>query len=260
MSNASFTYAMVIAVILHVLAGVILSLPGREETLNKAPSYLNIKLGQQNAPSMPLPSAPPSYSADNNARPKRKIAEPMPTEEIAQLAQLEPAAGKEELKKKDTPKPKKAAKKKAPPPQATNKTAAQETPRRPKKNVEMASLPSSPPIQAVKGSILGDTTDNNAQDTLEYKTLITQWFKQHKKYPPAAERNNQEGVGTIDVEIDRQGNVLKASISSSTGHPLLDRELLKMANKANPFPAMPPHIYPEDKTVIFGLTSDFLFE
>ena len=38
MSNASFTYAMVIAVILHVLAGVILSLPGREETLNKAPS------------------------------------------------------------------------------------------------------------------------------------------------------------------------------------------------------------------------------
>jgi TonB family protein len=82
-----------------------------------------------------------------------------------------------------------------------------------------------------------------------YITTVQVLLEKNKRYPYQARRMQQEGTPVLYFEIDRSGKVLQFYIKESSGHPLLDQEVLAMIERAKPFPAMPDDM-PVDKLLL----------
>ncbi len=50
-------------------------------------------------------------------------------------------------------------------------------------------------------------------------------------YPDVSRRNNEEGRGLAHICIDERGRVGTASVASTTGHPMLDDAMVKIAKE-----------------------------
>lgn len=72
-----------------------------------------------------------------------------------------------------------------------------------------------------------------------YISTVLRTLEQNKKYPYIAQRRNQEGTAVLYFEINSQGDVVQFYIKESSGHALLDQEVLAMIERSKPFPAMP---------------------
>ena len=75
--------------------------------------------------------------------------------------------------------------------------------------------------------------------TADYAAQLQAWLERHKEYPRRARQRRQEGVALLYFAIDRSGRVLRAQLQQTTGHNLLDREVLAMVQRAQPLPPMP---------------------
>lgn len=71
---------------------------------------------------------------------------------------------------------------------------------------------------------------------------VLQKLERLKRYPSDAQNERQEGVATIKITINRQGNVLSSKLAKSSGYSLLDKEAIALAYRANPLPAVPEAI------------------
>ena len=63
-----------------------------------------------------------------------------------------------------------------------------------------------------------------------------------KRYPVAAQRRGDQGVAYVRFVIDRNGNVLSATLARSSGHAVLDDEATAWLERAQPLPKPPPEI------------------
>lgn len=79
----------------------------------------------------------------------------------------------------------------------------------------------------------------DAVATARYEQLLVAWLQKYKKYPRRAKRLRIEGEGMLRILINRNGQTQKVSLEQGTGNRLLDKAALEMAQRANPFPAMP---------------------
>ncbi len=79
----------------------------------------------------------------------------------------------------------------------------------------------------------------SAAATAEYEQLLVAWLEKQKKYPKKAKRMRIEGEGLLRILIDRNGEAQKITLEQRTGNRLLDKAVLEMAARANPFPPMP---------------------
>ena len=79
----------------------------------------------------------------------------------------------------------------------------------------------------------------DAAATVRYEQLLVAWLEKHKHYPRRAKRLRIEGEGMLRILIDRSGHTRQVSLAQRTGNRLLDKAALAMAQRANPFPAMP---------------------
>jgi len=70
-----------------------------------------------------------------------------------------------------------------------------------------------------------------------YYAQLSRYLAQHKRYPMAARRQRREGVAEVEFTINRQGQVLNARIVRSSGHTMLDQEVLEMLTRAAPMPS-----------------------
>lgn len=59
------------------------------------------------------------------------------------------------------------------------------------------------------------------------------------KYPQRALERSQEGSVRVAVVVDRQGNVVNASLLENSQHTILNKEALDAIKRAAPFPALP---------------------
>ncbi len=75
-----------------------------------------------------------------------------------------------------------------------------------------------------------------------YYAQLSRYLAQHKRYPMAARRQRREGVAEVEFTINRQGQVLNARIVRSSGHAMLDQEVLEMLTRAAPMPSFPSSI------------------
>lgn len=84
----------------------------------------------------------------------------------------------------------------------------------------------------------GQLTLSHAVETWQASLLAH--IQQAKRYPVMARARRQQGVVVVHFTMDRQGNVLTANISKSSGYDLLDQEALAMVRRAQPLPKPPP--------------------
>ncbi|WP_151669963.1 energy transducer TonB [Nitrincola schmidtii] len=75
-----------------------------------------------------------------------------------------------------------------------------------------------------------------------YYAQLSRYLAQHKRYPMAARRQRREGVAEVEFTINRQGQVLSSRIVRSSGHAMLDQEVLEMLTRAAPMPGFPSSI------------------
>lgn len=75
--------------------------------------------------------------------------------------------------------------------------------------------------------------------TAKYEHLLIAWLEKHKKYPRRAKRMRIEGEALLRILIDRTGQTKKVTLEQHTGNRLLDKAVLEMAERANPFPPIP---------------------
>lgn len=67
-------------------------------------------------------------------------------------------------------------------------------------------------------------------------------LERFKRFPRVAQRRRYEGVVQMRYAVDRQGNVLDASVARSSGHDALDAEALAAVRRASPLPPPPTDI------------------
>lgn len=78
-----------------------------------------------------------------------------------------------------------------------------------------------------------------------YSGLVAAKFKKQKRYPRFSRRRHEEGVVKLSFKLDRNGNVLSSEIVTSSGYARLDKEVLRMLKKAQPFPIFPSEMTQE---------------
>jgi protein TonB len=76
----------------------------------------------------------------------------------------------------------------------------------------------------------------------DYFTQLQAWLEKHKRYPRRAKLRNEQGVALLRFFVTRAGEVTDFGIERSTGHLLLDEEVLEMIQRAQPLPKMPPEM------------------
>lgn len=81
------------------------------------------------------------------------------------------------------------------------------------------------------GGIPGETTD--------YLATLQAWLEKHKVYPKRAKRRREEGTAMLYFVMDRKGNVINAELRESSGSKTLDKEVMRMIDRAQPLPKMP---------------------
>ncbi|MEM9957938.1 MAG: energy transducer TonB, partial [Pseudomonadota bacterium] len=75
-----------------------------------------------------------------------------------------------------------------------------------------------------------------------YMAQVAALLSKNKRYPRRARSRGQEGVGALFFIIDSRGRVVERELRSSTGHPLLDQEIMHMLQRSEPFPAIPSDV------------------
>lgn len=104
---------------------------------------------------------------------------------------------------------------------------------------------------------MGTPNASTANQTSPWRDLLLYRLEQAKRYPYQARRMRQEGVSYLRFTMDREGQVLSASIDQSSGHKLLDDEVLALIRRVQPLPK-PPSDIPGDPVEVVVPVEFFL--
>ena len=114
------------------------------------------------------------------------------------------------------------------------------------KSVEKKLAPKPQPAQQQAPARPG-SPDVNAQILdqklqASYEKVIVALLEKHKRYPKQALRRKTQGIATLRLSIAQSGQVLQSKLASSSGSEVLDAEVLRMVERASPFPKMPERL------------------
>lgn len=76
----------------------------------------------------------------------------------------------------------------------------------------------------------------------DYVTRLAALLARHKRYPRRAQSRGQEGVGHLYFVVEASGNVRTVRLQKSTGHRLLDKEILALLDRVGRLPPIPDDI------------------
>lgn len=85
---------------------------------------------------------------------------------------------------------------------------------------------------------------------VQFQALLLAHLERHMRYPRAAQLRNQQGIAHLHLVIDRDGRIIQAEIVRSSGHAVLDEEVMSTLERARPLPALPPELGLERLDVI----------
>ena len=102
-------------------------------------------------------------------------------------------------------------------------------------------------------ALAGFVTTASAQDISSWQKSVTQKIAKKQTYPRAALRKELEGKVQVEINIDRDGNIVAHSVTQSSGHDVLDREVPKLMKRVNPLPAPPADVTDSQLTLVVPL-------
>lgn len=105
-------------------------------------------------------------------------------------------------------------------------------------------------IVATALTFTGFVTSANAQDISGWQQEVNKKIAKKQSYPRAALRKELEGKAKVEINVDREGNIVAHTIQTSTGHDLLDREVGKMMKRASPLPVPPAEATDSQLTMV----------
>lgn len=82
--------------------------------------------------------------------------------------------------------------------------------------------------------------------TLLYRSNVMKLIYSRVVYPGRAIDRNQEGTVQVKVRLNKDGNLIEASLSEESEYSLLNRAALKAVEEAAPFPAAPEKLAEEE--------------
>lgn len=109
------------------------------------------------------------------------------------------------------------------------------------------------------GSVLGNSTDKNAEIMTRYEQLLSTWLVKFQFNPSADAPKNTPLRGSVRVRMDRTGNVRSAYVEKTTRYEELDRAMLEMVSRAKPFPPAPAEYAPNNQLLEFVFPITFTF-
>ncbi len=81
-----------------------------------------------------------------------------------------------------------------------------------------------------------------AQVPATWQSRLLAHLMRFKRYPAAAQARCEQGVALLRFTMTRDGIVTGFRVERSSGHPLLDQEVLDLIQRAQPLPALPPEM------------------
>lgn len=108
---------------------------------------------------------------------------------------------------------------------------------------------------AVEMPARGDALVGGGSEAIErarvnYRDLIAAKLARSKRYPERAARNEVTGRGVLQLTLDSSGGVRDVSVTESTQARILDDEMLKMVERAAPFPPFPAEMQQQQISLV----------
>jgi protein TonB len=177
-----------------------------------------------------LESAPPTPEpqADIAPGPQMQEAEPPPPE---------PEQPKEVVEDQVPPTPEQEKAEVVAPPEKKPEPKPVEKPKPKPKPIERPKKPSENPAPRTTAS------PQAAQAArANYNGLLSAHLQRFKQYPAGAKAAGEQGVAMLSFTVSRNGHVLGARLSKSSGSAALDGETMAMIRRAQPLPSFPPEM------------------
>jgi len=101
----------------------------------------------------------------------------------------------------------------------------------------------------------GSATPLYVDPMRDWQIAAARRLEKFKKQSQAATWQGEEGVVGLQITIDRQGNILSAYVSNSSGYNTLDNQALTMCRLARHLPPLPADF--KEPTYNFGVSIEF---
>lgn len=85
---------------------------------------------------------------------------------------------------------------------------------------------------------------------VSYHHMVATLLAKAKRYPERAVRAHVVGSGALRLTLSSKGDVEKVEVATSTQSNILDDELLRMVERAAPFPSFPSEMTQSDVTML----------
>lgn len=121
-----------------------------------------------------------------------------------------------------------------------------------KREVKPSSQEQSVTSQSVptSGLSVGGGNEVTERARVSYHHMIATLLAKAKRYPERAVRARVTGSGAVRLTISSRGTVEKVEVATSTTSSILDDELLRMVERAAPFPSFPSDMNRSDVTLL----------
>lgn len=211
--------------------------PGNTQLAAPPSAAMIVELGLEPAAPTSEQEAPPGPEQQESAPPPEPDPLPKPEPDIpaAPLASDPEVAVNPEPEIEPEPEPL---------PEPLPEPDNQEAPRE-EQAAPTTTSPTAAPAQAdhTSAPVQGTPSQSNAASQAPaWRDRLLHRLETAKRYPHQARRMRQEGVSYLRFTMDREGMVLAASIEESSGHQLLDNEVLALIRRAQPLPTPPPEV------------------
>ena len=103
---------------------------------------------------------------------------------------------------------------------------------------------------ATSGLSVGGGNEVTEKARVSYHHMVATLLAKAKRYPERAVRGRVTGSGAVRLTISFSGTVERAEVATSTTSSILDDELLRMVERAAPFPSFPTDMNRSDVTLL----------
>lgn len=115
---------------------------------------------------------------------------------------------------------------------------------------QTANLRSAAAAVTTSAPSIGGGNESSQRARVSYHHMVATLLAKSKRYPERAIRGRITGSGSLRITISSTGSVARVEVVESTESPVLDDELLRMVDRAAPFPPFAAEMPHSDLTIV----------